>query len=120
MAYDVPGMRISLVAQEAMPKRWVAVKIVMGVDNAIEIAQAPEDPIVGILQMDAREGQVSPVMINGITMWEASEVIPAGSPVTVGADGYAVAGSPTDKVGYALTGSLAAGEIIAVVLRLNN
>ena len=119
MAYDVPGMRISLVAQEAMPKRWIAVRYVEGVDNAITIATAATDPVAGILQADARQGQISPVMINGVSMWEAGVPIQAGQMVAVGAGGRAVVGTSANRVGFALTGAAAAGDILTVALRLS-
>jgi len=117
--YDVPGMRISLVAKDAIAKRWLAVKFEAGVDNTMSIATAAADPVAGILQADGRAGQILPVMINGVTMWEAGAAIPAGSPVQVGANGRAVVGSASSRIGFAMTGSAAAGEIISVVLRLN-
>ena len=106
-AFEIPGLRISLDAKEALDwRRFIKVNA----DGQAEYATADTDAIVGISYTEAPAGTPVSIVCDGVAMVEAGEDIDAGAFVTAGAEGKAAAGG--DKF-IALTGA-ATGSLITV------
>jgi hypothetical protein len=110
MAYEIPGMQISLeAAVDLSTKQFHFVKL-DGNGRIIAIAAGTDKPI-GILQDKPKQGAAGNVMLDGVSKLVSDVAIPAGSGVGTSADGQGTIGG---TLGQALKTTNAAGEMATV------
>lgn len=85
----------------------------IGFDGAQAKANAP---VFGVTPREADKGDSVSVECIGIVLVEAGGAITVGAKVASDAQGCAVAGE-NNAVGYAVSGSTEAGELVAVLLK---
>ena len=110
--YDNPGKCISLKSTLAMTDKYLAVKMV---GREIQLATSAADVVVGFVQREGIASEVLPVMINGISMAVAGDVIAAGSPICPTTGGKVITASGK-FCGIALEAASASGDIIPVLV----
>lgn len=122
-AYEIPNLRFSLPAGEAVARqRFVAVDA-----NGAAVIASAGGAVIGVSMTQAAIGEVLDIA-DGIVPVEASDEIAAGALVSVAADGKAVTATPSSQaadtpfavtegtvvVGVAITGAAAAGQFLTV------
>lgn len=80
MAYEVKGKTISLKAAAEVTKNDKFKPVKISADDTFAIA-GDDDTVVGVIQNECKVGEAGQVMINGITMYKATEEITAGAAV---------------------------------------
>jgi hypothetical protein len=117
MAYEVPGMQISLQNSDTAIGKYLPVKLSSG---KLAVATAGTDTVIGFVQREGKAGETLPVMIDGVTMGVASAAISAGAlvvPTTGGKLVTAAAGAAAiNAVGIALEAATADKDVIAVLI----
>ena len=111
-AYEIPNMRFSAEAGEAVERRRF-VKI-----NADEqgVKAGAGDAVVGASMVDADVGEVLEIA-NGIVIVEAADEIEAGSKVQSDADGKAITVDDGIVAGIAMTNASGDGSLISVLIK---
>ena len=113
-AYEIPNLRFSLPAGGAVARcRFVSVD---ASGNGIQATASTAVIGASMNLVTAEELAVNERIVeiaDGIVMVEAAGAITAGAAVYSDANGKAAA-TGTDKVGVAITGATAAGELVAV------
>lgn len=110
-AYEIPNLRFSGEAGgEINRRRFVKINA-----NEEVIQAAAGEAVVGVSSQPAKAGEVAEIY-DGIVMVEAGAAIPAGSEIEVGPEARAIVLASGKKVGYAVTGAGAAGELLSVKL----
>lgn len=113
-AYEIPNLRFSLPAGGAVARcRFVAVNA-----DGNGIQATASTPVIGASMnlVTAEELAVNERIVeiaDGVVMVEAAGAITAGTAVCPDANGKATA-TGDNKVGVAITGATAAGELVAV------
>lgn len=109
-AYEIPGLRFSLLAGANISRRRF---VTVTTDGSGVVATASLTPI-GVSMNEVKTGEVLEVA-DGIVIVEASAAIAAGAKVASTTGGMAVtAGTDAPYAGIALTSSTAAGQYITV------
>ena len=122
-AYEIPNLRFSLPAGEAVPRRRFVTVDSTG-EGVLATAGAGA---IGVSMNEAADGEVLEVA-DGIVMVEASDAIAAGADVSAATGGKAVTATAATQsgttpfavtagsiiLGKAITAATAAGQFIAV------
>lgn len=111
-AYEIPNMRFSAEAGEAVKRR----RFVKINTNEQGVQAGAGDAVVGASMVDAAEGEVLEIA-NGIVMVEAAAAITAGSEVQSDTDGKAVTKTTGIAVGIAMTKASSSGALVSVLIR---
>lgn len=111
-AYEIPNLRFSVPAGEAVGRRLF---VTVDSDGKGVVATA-DGTVIGVSMNEAAADEVLEVA-DGIVMVEAGDVVAAGSSVSAGTAGTAVVADTGIVVGTALTAASAAGQLIAVKIR---
>lgn len=102
--YEIKGQIISLIAAEEIKAEQKYMPVYISDDNACKVTGGIEGiKYVGYVQAEGKLGEAVPVMINGVTMFKATDTVTAGAVVTGG--------------GIALAAASAAGDIIPVLIK---
>lgn len=110
-AYEIPNLRYSLPAGDAVPmRRFVSVNA-----SSEGVLATAAGSAIGVSMNEVKAGEVLE-LADGIVMVEAGGIIAAGADVQVGTDGKAIAKTSGIGVGVAITGAAAAGQEVAVKL----
>lgn len=80
MAYEVKGKTVSLKAAVEVTKDNKFKPVKISADDTFEIA-GDGDTVVGVIQTECKAGEAGQVMIDGITMYNATGEIAAGAAV---------------------------------------
>ena len=87
---------------------------------------AVNDLIAGVVQHDVAtleiaKGKGASIAVEGATLWEASEAIPIGSPISIVADGRCAVAVATEQThGICVEAAVGAGDYARVELQINN
>jgi hypothetical protein len=118
MAYEVPLHRppVGLAAADLSTHQFKFAKVTGA--NAVNIATAGTDVVIGVIQNKPTSGQAVEVETQGTTKVVAGAAISAGAAVMPDASGRAVTATSTNKIqGVALEAAGGAGELVTVLLR---
>ncbi len=110
-AYEIPNLRFSLPAGEAVARR----RFVTANASSAGVLASAGGSAIGVSMNQAASGEVLEIA-DGIVIVEAGGVIAAGADVEVGASGKAITKSTGVGVGVAITGATGAGQLVAVKL----
>jgi hypothetical protein len=111
-AYEIPGLRYSLVAGGAVARyRFVAVNA-----SGLGIVATAATPLVGASYNEVAVGEVLEVVGDGIAIVAAGEAVAAGATVYADSAGKATDVAGTIVAGVALTAATAADQLISVKL----
>ena len=108
-AYEIPNLRFSGIAVEAIPRRRF---VKANLNGEFIVAVAGDGAVVGASMNDPAANEVLEIA-DGIVMVEAGGAIVAGTEVQCGANGTVITLAAGAKVGTALSGG-AAGVLITV------
>ena len=114
--YEIPGKQVSVSLQAAQETKYRFVKLTA---DGAALATAATDVVLGVLQRAGRAGECVPVMVDGISMVEASAAIAKAALVGPTTAGKAVTVASGAYSGIALEAAPAAGDIIPVLVRPN-
>lgn len=110
-AYEIPNLRFSAPAGEAVGKR----RFVTVNSSSEGVIATAAGSAIGVSMNQAAAGEVLEIA-DGIVIVEAGGAIAAGADVEVGANGKAVAKTTGIGVGVAITSATGAGQFVAVKL----
>jgi len=111
-AYEIPGLRYSLVAGGAVGRYL----FVSANASGLGVAATAVTQIVGVSYNEVATGEVLEVVGDGIAIVTAGEAVAAGAAVYADAAGKAIDSAGTIVAGVALTASTGADQLISVKL----
>ena len=80
MAYEVKGQTISLKAATAITKADKFKPVKISGDNTFALASSG-DTVIGVVQTEAKEGEATQIMIDGVTFFKCTAPVSAGDAV---------------------------------------
>lgn len=113
-AYEIPGQRIAFKAGADLTDK-VYKALTMDTNGNVVVAGA-DAVIVGALQREAKSGEPSTVMINGITFGYLGGTVAYGAKVSTDADGNYVTATTGPVVGVCVFGG-DAGDLSSILLK---
>ena len=80
MAYEVKGQTISLKAATAITKNDKFKPVKISGDNTFALASVG-DTVIGVVQTEAKAGEATQIMTDGVTFFKCTDTVTAGDAV---------------------------------------